>query len=155
MPSGIEFPPDTRAKFLEALEQTGKVSGPNGAAELVGVSVPRLYVWRKADTEFAAAWDHAIAVQTTVLAERGLTVIEEILADETHKDRFAAAKFAAERGEHRATADREGADADGIAQAIDRFTSLVAHAIAVRAVREPSSLRAAIASGAPLREGEG
>lgn len=101
MPSGVEFPANTRATFLEALGQTGKVSGPGGAAELVGVAVPTLYAWRD-DPEFAAAWDAAIAAQTTVLAESGLTAIREIIADEFHKDRFSASKFAVERAENRA-----------------------------------------------------
>lgn len=153
MPPGIEFPPETRQQFIAALEQIGKVTGPDGAAEVVGVSVPILYKWRKDDLEFAAAWDEAKLLRRELLAEQGWNVVAEILADEFHKDRLAAAKVAIERADTSA-ARNEGADADGIAQAIDRFTSLVAHAIAVRAVREPSSLRAAIASGAPLREGE-
>lgn len=122
---GVEFPPETRARFLAALALTGRVSGADGAAERAEIAVPTLYAWRNRDEDFAKAWDEAKAMRREILAEKGLNAIEKVVEDPNHKDHFPAAKFLVDRAEPAHTTEtREGAD-DGIAEAIDRFTSLV------------------------------
>lgn len=123
MPAGVEFPPETKQHFLAALEKLGKVSGPGGACETIGVSVPIVYTWRHTDPEFAAAWTTALRMHIDTRAEKAWAVVDEILEDTTHKDRLAAAKVAIDRGDTM-TVRTEGAD-DGIAEAIDRFTQAV------------------------------
>lgn len=51
--------PQARRAFLEALSDTGIVTR---ACQAVGVSNTLAYAWRKADKEFEAAWDLALAV---------------------------------------------------------------------------------------------
>ena len=55
----------TKAQFLDALERNG--GGVSAACRQSGANRNQVYQWRKADKEFADAWDEAIAAKDEVL----------------------------------------------------------------------------------------
>jgi hypothetical protein len=61
--------PDAQVKFLEGLARGLSVTG---SAQLAGVNRQSVYVWRKADAAFAAAWDEAVESGTDMLEDEVL-----------------------------------------------------------------------------------
>lgn len=123
MGKGLEHPPEARGKFLAAIGAGKKVQD---ACELAGVGVATVYNWRRDDADFRAQWLAAVEVKKLIRAEKGWSVVEKIADDANHKDQFGAAKFLVERNDTETRAESEEGDRDGIAEAIDRFTALVA-----------------------------
>lgn len=92
----VRSPMAKQAKFLATLSRTGRV---RLAAEAAEVNAGTARSWRKDFPEFDQAWEAAAQAWKELLADEGLQAVREIIADETHKDRFSAAKWATERVE--------------------------------------------------------
>lgn len=59
--------PKKRAAFLTSLIETG--GNVSRACEAAGIARQRVYEWRSADADFAAAWDEAVEAGTDELEE--------------------------------------------------------------------------------------
>jgi transposase-like protein len=75
--------PEKDAKFFEFLSQGASVTA---AARAAGYTRSRVYEWRKADAEFAAAWDDSLGRGTDLLEDEAL----RRAMDGVEEPRFAA-----------------------------------------------------------------
>lgn len=96
MPPGIEFPPETRARFLAALALTGHVGKACDHAE---VSVATVYRWRQRDDDFRVAWQEIIDSRKELRAQDAWHANDNLVHDPLHKDHHAAVKLAIEKND--------------------------------------------------------